>query len=81
MKIRINQCPEREEATVEVIDPSSGADVPVSCTELKNGEEVQIVVPEAHSAEDIQVGEVCQSGASGSVQPVEEGEEFAEGQS
>lgn len=77
MQIKITQCPDREEATVEVVDPG-GDGTPesiASCTELCNGESVTLTVPMAGSATDIEVGEVE---AKSPIQPVGEGDEFEE---
>ncbi len=59
MKIRVTQCLDREEATVEVVYP--GGDEPdrvVSCTELCNGQSVTLTAPEVHEESGIEVGSV-----------------------
>lgn len=56
MQIKVTQCGDREQATVEVINPASGDTL--SCTELSNGQSVTLTSVNAHDGSDIQVGEV-----------------------
>lgn len=56
MQIKVTQCADREEATVEVINPST--EEVLSCTELANGQSVVVTAVNAHEASDIEVGEV-----------------------
>lgn len=63
MQIRITQCKDREEATVEVVKLGGDGtpDQVFSCTELCNGQSVAITAVTADSPEDIEVGQVTEA--------------------
>lgn len=57
MKIKVCRV-EDGPAKVEIID---GEGVTQSCTEVNAGQEVELTIPGASSAEDIQVGEITET--------------------
>jgi hypothetical protein len=67
MEIRVTQCDDREEATVEVVNPETKE--VLSCTELTNGQSVTVTSVNAHDPSDIQVGEVNEVGEASPANP------------